>query len=155
MQWEGNVWKNWHETAEFLLHDNALAHRSLVEKKCFAKHNVTVLELPPYSLDFLPPAFFPLPRLNSVRNGQGFASAEEVTKTRRDHSQRYRKMVSKNASKCLMKVVKERVTRGGASLGLSPTWFCCSTDFLYSLIFYSVYWDQICIKILIFLVIMM
>jgi hypothetical protein len=36
--------------------------------------------------------------------GQEFASTEEITAERRGHSQRYRKMVFRNASRCLAKV---------------------------------------------------
>jgi len=35
----------------FLLHDNALAHRSVLVKDFSAKNNVTMLEHPPYSPD--------------------------------------------------------------------------------------------------------
>jgi hypothetical protein len=44
-----------------------------------AKHNVVVLEQPPYSPEMSPTHFFLFPRLKSVLKGKRLANAEEVT----------------------------------------------------------------------------
>jgi transposase len=45
-KWRTNCW--------FLLHDNALAHRSVLVKDFLSKNNVRTLEYPPYSPDLAP-----------------------------------------------------------------------------------------------------
>jgi len=45
--------ENWRTNVWFLLHHNAPAHRSVLVKDFLAKNNVTTLEHPPYSPDWL------------------------------------------------------------------------------------------------------
>jgi hypothetical protein len=42
--------EKWRTNSWFLLHDNAPAHRSILEKDFLAKNNVTTLEHPQYSI---------------------------------------------------------------------------------------------------------
>jgi histone-lysine N-methyltransferase SETMAR len=60
--------ENWRTNSLFFLHDNAPAHRSVLDMDFFAKNNVTTLEHPPYSPDLAPADFYLFPPLNSAFN---------------------------------------------------------------------------------------
>jgi transposase len=52
-KWSINMW--------FLLHDNALAHRSVLVEDFLANYNAMTLEFPPYSSDLAPSDFYLFP----------------------------------------------------------------------------------------------
>ncbi|UYV64586.1 NAE1 [Cordylochernes scorpioides] len=61
-----------------LLHDNAPAHRAIIVQDYLAKHSVSVLPHPPYSLDSAPCDFFFFPKLKMMLKGRRFSLSSEV-----------------------------------------------------------------------------
>ena len=63
----------------WILHqDNAPAHNALSVKTFLAKHNIPILDHPPYSPDLAPCDFFPFPKVKSALKGTRFESVEAV-----------------------------------------------------------------------------
>jgi transposase len=71
---------NWRANSLFLLHDNAPAHRSVLDMDFLAKNNVTILEHPPNSPDFAPADSDLIPPLKSVFRGWSFRDASDIIK---------------------------------------------------------------------------
>ena len=61
MRSQENAQKNGEPTVDYLLHDNAPAHWSVLVKDFLAKNNVTMLEHPPYSPDLAVVDFYLFP----------------------------------------------------------------------------------------------
>jgi len=61
-----------------LLHDNARPHTANRVVDFLAKHQVVVIDHPPYSPDVSPADFFLFPRLTGVLKGVRFSSVEEI-----------------------------------------------------------------------------
>jgi len=79
MQSEGNTSKNAKARVKFLVHDNAPAHRPVLVKDFLAKHNVTILEHPPYSPNLTPTGYYLFPQLKSELKGQCFCGNIDIT----------------------------------------------------------------------------
>lgn len=69
-RWARNDW--------ILLDDNARPHRALTVKEYLTKHDITVMEHPPYSPDLAPCDFDLFPIMKRDLKGKRFSSAEEV-----------------------------------------------------------------------------
>ena len=68
--WENQTW---------ILHrDNAPAHASLLIHRYLAKHQISVVPLPPYSPDLAPADFFLFPKLKTTLKGRRFQTIEEI-----------------------------------------------------------------------------
>jgi len=69
-----NIW--------FLLHDNALSHRSVLVKDFLAKNNVKTLELPSSSPDLAAADIYLFPGLKSALKGRrwGFCDTTDIIK---------------------------------------------------------------------------
>jgi transposase len=61
-----------------LHHDNALAHASLLIRSYLAKHQISIVPHPPYSLDLAPAGFFLFPKLKTTLKGRRFQTIEEI-----------------------------------------------------------------------------
>ena len=68
--WENQTW--------MLHHDNAPAHASLLIRSYLAKHQTSVVPLPPYSLDLAPADFFLFPKLKTTLKGHRFQTTGEI-----------------------------------------------------------------------------
>jgi transposase len=79
MRSEGNASKNV-EPIGYLLHDNALAHRSVFVKNFITKNNMTTLEHPLYSPDLVPADFYLFPPLKSALKGRSFCDSTGIIK---------------------------------------------------------------------------
>ncbi|KAJ4442248.1 hypothetical protein ANN_12114 [Periplaneta americana] len=64
---------NWH-----LHHDNAPAHSSQLIHTFLAKHGITTVRQPPYSVDLAPCDFWLFPKLKTPLKGSRFESREEI-----------------------------------------------------------------------------
>jgi hypothetical protein len=65
------------ERADQLHHDNAPAHSTALAQGIFffvAKHHITQVCQPPYSLDLAPCGFWLFPKLKSPLKGRGFVN---------------------------------------------------------------------------------
>jgi len=72
--------EKWGTKSLFLRHDNAPAHRSVLDMDFLAKNNVTILEHSPYSPDLVPADFYPFPPLKSAFKGRSFRDASDIIK---------------------------------------------------------------------------
>ena len=72
--------KNGKTNSWFLLHDNALAHGSVLVKDFLAKNNVATLEHPPHSPELDPGDFYLFPWLKSAVKGRLFCDATDIIK---------------------------------------------------------------------------
>lgn len=61
-----------------LLHDNARPHTAIRVTQFLDRHQVPVLDHPPYSPDLAPADFFLFPRLKGVLKGQHFSDITEI-----------------------------------------------------------------------------
>ena len=75
---EGERRKLWETRTWLLHHDNAPAHNALGIREFLAKHNIAVLEQPPYSPDLAPCDFFLFPKLKKVIKGTRFQDSEAI-----------------------------------------------------------------------------
>ena len=66
------------ENRQFLCHDNAPAHRSVVVSNFLAKNNVTTLEYPSYFPDIVPTDFYPFSPLKSALEGRRSCDADNI-----------------------------------------------------------------------------
>jgi len=81
--------EKWRTNSFFLLHDNAPAHRSVLDVYFLAKNNVTILEHPPYSPDLAPADFYLFSPLKSAFKGRSFRDASDVNKNAAEELKRY------------------------------------------------------------------
>ena len=68
--WENQTW--------MLHHDNAPTDASLLIRSYLAKHQTSVVLLPPYSPDLAPADFFLFPKLKTTLKGRRFQTIEEI-----------------------------------------------------------------------------
>jgi transposase len=61
-----------------LHHDSAPAHALLLIRSYLAKHQISVVPHPPYSLDLAPADFFLFPKLKTTLKGRHFETIEEI-----------------------------------------------------------------------------
>ena len=64
--------------SRFFVHDNAPGHWSILVKDFLAKHNVTILEHPPYCHNLTPAGYCLVPQLKSPLKGQCFCDATDI-----------------------------------------------------------------------------
>ncbi|XP_011066332.1 PREDICTED: uncharacterized protein LOC105153281 [Acromyrmex echinatior] len=69
-----DLWKN----KNWLLHNNAPAHTSLLVREFLAKNNTLMMPQPPYSPDLAPCDFFLFPKLKRPMKGRCYATIEEI-----------------------------------------------------------------------------
>ena len=72
--------EKWRTNSWCLLHNNALAHRSVFVKDFLAKNNVTTLELPPYSPDMASANLYLFPRLITDLKERCFCDSTNIIK---------------------------------------------------------------------------
>lgn len=68
----------WRKKSWTLHQDNAPAHSALSVKTFLAKHNIPILDHPPYSPDLAPCDFFLFPKVKSALKGTRFETVEAV-----------------------------------------------------------------------------
>jgi len=68
--WENQTW--------MLHHDNVLAYVSFIIRIYLAKHQISVVPHPPYSLDLAQVDFFLFPKLKTTLKGYHFQTIEEI-----------------------------------------------------------------------------
>lgn len=68
----------WRKKSWILHQDNAPAHSALSVKTFLAKHNIPILDHPPYSPDLAPCDFFLFPKVKSALKGTRFETVEAV-----------------------------------------------------------------------------
>jgi transposase len=70
----------WRTNSRFLLHDNALAHRSVLVKDFLANNDMATLKHPPYSPDLTPAELYLFLRLKPAFKERRFCYATDIIK---------------------------------------------------------------------------
>ena len=73
----------WKENSWFLHHDNAHSHKAIIANEFMAKNSTNIIDLPKYSPDKVPAAFFLSPKLKLPLRDTSFQSIEDIKQNSR------------------------------------------------------------------------